>query len=214
MVDGGGPGVTVGLGEAATATGLSVSTLRRWADEGRVPSYRTQGGHRRFRLEDLHRAVMPAPAAAGAMDVFDALATSRIRRQLGAPRARELDWITGIDDAGRDRLRLLGRNLLTTIEDYLSARRPRAAVLAEARQFGLMYGRELAVAGFTVRQGIEAFTFFRRSVEEAARRYSAQQRLSAERLDDLRDQLDTLNDRLLLGIAEAFDTPAPRAATV
>ncbi|HZU76341.1 MAG TPA: helix-turn-helix domain-containing protein, partial [Dehalococcoidia bacterium] len=194
-----------------TFTGLSISTLRRWADEGRLPSYRTQGGHRRFRLDDLQRALLPQPSAAEAMDVFDALATSRIRRQLGAPRTRELDWLAGIDDAARERLRLLGRHLLTTIEDYLAARRPRATVLAEARQFGLMYGRELASAGFSVRQGMEAFTFFRRSVEEAARRYSAKEGLGSERLEDLRDQLDALNDRLLLGIAEAFDTPQRQA---
>jgi excisionase family DNA binding protein len=205
-----GPGATVGLNQAATITGLSVSTLRRWADEGRLPSYRTQGRHRRFRVEDLQRALQPQPQAGGAMDVFDALATTRIRRQLGATRTRDLDWFSGIDEPARDRLRLLGRHLLTTIEDYLSARRPRATVLAEARQFGLMYGRELVSAGFTVRQGMEAFTFFRRSVEEAARRYAAQERLGAERLDDLRDQLDALNDRLLLGIAEAFDAPPRR----
>src|SRR5437868_2325984 len=113
MAEEGGLGVTVGLSEAATITGLSVSTLRRWADEGRIPSYRTQGGHRRFRTDDLHRALLPAPAVAGAMDVFDALATSRIRRQLGAPRTREFDWLSGIDDSARDRLRLLGRHLLT-----------------------------------------------------------------------------------------------------
>src|SRR5947209_20567617 len=99
MAEEGGLGTTVGLGEAAALTGLSVSTLRRWADEGRLPSYRTQGGHRRFRVEDLRHALPPTPAAGGAMDVFDALATTRIRRQLGAPRARELDWLAGIDDA-------------------------------------------------------------------------------------------------------------------
>jgi excisionase family DNA binding protein len=207
---------TVGLGEAAVIAGVSLSTLRRWADGGHVPSYRTPGGHRRFRVADIERALLPSTAAAGAGDAFGTLASGRIRRQLAAPRARDLDWLSGIDDSARDRLRLLGRHLMTTIAAYLGRNRPRAAVLSEARQFGLIYGRELISTGFTIRQGMEAFTFFRRSLEEAARRYAAQQNLSTSELEDLRDQLDSLNDRMLLGIAEAYDTrdaPGTEAAT-
>lgn len=197
--------LALGLSEAAALAGVSSSTLRRWADEGRIASYRTAGGHRRFRVTDLHAALLPAPATAAGAEVFGSLAASRIRRQLAAPRARELEWFAGLDEPARDRLRLLGRHLVTTIEEYLARRRQRAAVLAEARQFGLLYGRELAAARFTVRQAIEAFTYFRRSLEESARRHAAQQQLSPAETDDLRDQLDALNDRVLLGIAEAYD---------
>lgn len=36
------------LREASEKMGVSPATLRAWADEGRVQSYRTPGGHRRF----------------------------------------------------------------------------------------------------------------------------------------------------------------------
>jgi excisionase family DNA binding protein len=205
--------ITLSLHDAAVLAGVSISTLRRWADEGRVPSFRTQGGHRRFRAADMRQALVPAPAATTDADLFGNLAVTRIRRQLASPSTRELDWMAGVDGRARDRLRLLGRHIMTTIEEYLAARRPKAAVLAEGRQFGLIYGRELTSAGLTVRQGIEAFTFFRRSLEEAARRYATQQRLTPAQLDDLRDHLDALNDRLLLGIAEAYDDPPAGEAT-
>lgn len=39
--------------EAAEFLGVSVSTVRQWANEGRLPCYRTNGGHRRFKLDDL-----------------------------------------------------------------------------------------------------------------------------------------------------------------
>lgn len=197
----------VGLGEAAVLAGVSVSTLRRWADEGRVPSFRTAGGHRRVRVGDVRQASVGARPAADS-ELFGDMAAERIRRQMAAPRSREMEWMTGIEPRGRERLGLLGRHLLTTIEEYLSRRRPRAAVLAEARQFGLLYGRELADARLSVRRAIEAFTFFRRGLEETARRYAHQRNLSAAELDDLRDQLDVLNDRVLLGIAEAYDDDA------
>lgn len=206
------PGGAVGLSGAAAIAGVSVSTLRRWADEGRVPSFRTAGGHRRFRVGDLRRTMLPARLGSADAEVLGEMVGTRIRRQLAAPRSRELEWLGGIDEQTRERLALLGRHLMSTIEEYLARSRPRAAVLAEARQFGLLYGRELATSRFSVRQGIEAFTFFRRSLEEAARRYAAHQQLGAAELEDLRDQLDVLNDRVLLGIAEAYDGPAPAAS--
>ncbi|MCU0308611.1 MAG: helix-turn-helix domain-containing protein [Thermoleophilia bacterium] len=39
--------------EAASIIGVSVATVRGWADQGRLPSHRTVGGHRRFELEEL-----------------------------------------------------------------------------------------------------------------------------------------------------------------
>ncbi len=48
-------GATVTLGEAAEALGISTSTVRRWADTGRIQVVRTSGGHRRFPASELRR---------------------------------------------------------------------------------------------------------------------------------------------------------------
>jgi diguanylate cyclase (GGDEF)-like protein/excisionase family DNA binding protein len=48
-------GPTVTLGGAADALGVSTSTLRRWADTGRIQSARTSGGHRRFPVSEVRR---------------------------------------------------------------------------------------------------------------------------------------------------------------
>jgi putative two-component system response regulator len=49
--EGAAPAELVTLQEAAATAGVSPSTMRRWADEGRVHAVRTAGGHRRFPLD-------------------------------------------------------------------------------------------------------------------------------------------------------------------
>jgi excisionase family DNA binding protein len=41
------------LGQAAAFLGAAQSTVRKWADGGRLPTFYTPGGHRRFRRSDL-----------------------------------------------------------------------------------------------------------------------------------------------------------------
>jgi excisionase family DNA binding protein len=40
-------------GEVAAIFGVSTVTVAAWADQGRLPHFRTPGGQRRFRREDV-----------------------------------------------------------------------------------------------------------------------------------------------------------------
>ncbi len=44
---------TLTASEAAALIGVSIATVRGWADQGRLPSHRTVGNHRRFELDEL-----------------------------------------------------------------------------------------------------------------------------------------------------------------
>lgn len=43
------------IGDAAEVLGVSVATLRRWEDEGKLRSVRTSGGQRRVALAEIER---------------------------------------------------------------------------------------------------------------------------------------------------------------
>lgn len=61
-----GAGECAGAVRAAQLLGVHERTVRRWADEGRLPvAYTTAGGHRRYRLADVEAlALEPAGAEA------------------------------------------------------------------------------------------------------------------------------------------------------
>src|SRR3954452_16748296 len=48
------------LADASHVLGVSGATLRRWADDGRVPVFTTPGGHRRFSRRTLEHLLPSA----------------------------------------------------------------------------------------------------------------------------------------------------------
>src|SRR4051812_13116785 len=48
------------LSRASNYLGVAQATIRRWTDSGQLPSFKTPGGHRRFRQEDLDKFMSTA----------------------------------------------------------------------------------------------------------------------------------------------------------
>jgi len=200
-------GSWITLSRARRLLGVNESTLRRWADTGQISSYRTPGGHRRFSEADI-RALMTGKARGRQETHYHALgslALTRIRRRLQHPRGHEPEWTAHIDEAGRMRLRITGRRLVDLTSEYLSRPRGRARLLEDAREIGHEYGRELAHSQLTLREAIEAFTFFRRSLGDTVKQVAQKESLSAEETTQSWEAVHALGDEVLLAMTEAFE---------
>jgi excisionase family DNA binding protein len=208
------PGGWLTLGNASRILGVDESTLRRWADAGQIRAFRTPGGHRRFAEADV-QAILSGRAYRPRVGPGDlgTLALSRIRRQLQRGPVHDAPWHIETSEEERERLRVLGRRLVTFVSDYLSGRSRRGA-RGEAREIGHEYGRELAQAGVSLRQTLEAFTFFRRSLDQATRQVAQKTGLSPEETLAHCEQIMSLADEVLLGIAESFEEPRKTAPSL
>ncbi len=194
------------LGQACKLLGVNESTLRRWADAGHVRSFRTPGGHRRFSEEDLRSLV--SGHGAGAREPYTSLgqvALSRIRRRLQRGRSQAAPWFSGLRDEDRERLRPLGRRLVSLVSEYLTKGARRGRLAEEAREIGHEYGRELAQDGLSFRDALEAFTFFRKSLDESAMEVAQKSELSGEDAVEVWELLSTLADQVLLAVAETYE---------
>lgn len=52
--------------KVADLLGVSDETVRRWADDGRLPYITLPSGHRRYRRSDIEAILVPNPASGDA----------------------------------------------------------------------------------------------------------------------------------------------------
>ena len=197
--DGGDSPRWVNLGRACEILGVNESTVRRWADSGEIRCFRTPGGHRRFAEEDLLNLIR------GEHDhALEAAAVRRIRRRLHSG-SKDSGWYGSLDADEREALRPLGRRLVELVGDYISRRRPHSEIEAEVDAIGNSYGDLLVNRETPLLRAMEAFTFFRRSLDETAKQLAERDQMDAEEAAKAREQIGGLADRVLLGVTAAYD---------
>jgi len=201
------------LGQACKLLGVNESTLRRWADAGHVRSFRTPGGHRRFSEEDLRSLVAGRGGTGGEpYTSLGQLALTRIRRRLQRGRG-QAPWYANISEEERERLRSLGRRLVALGSEYLTKGARRSNLIDEAREIGHEYGRELVRDRLSMRDILEAFTFFRKGLDDAAMELAQKNDLSSEDAVEVWELLSNLADQVLLAIAETYEQAETPAAS-
>ena len=194
------------LGQACKLLGVNESTLRRWADAGHVRSFRTPGGHRRFSEDDL-RILMAGqvPASRQPYDSIGNTALTRIRRRLQRGRGQDAHWYSELNEEEREGLRPLGRRLVTLVSEYLTGGANRPHLIDEARNIAHEYGALLVRDGLSLRDAVEAFTFFRKTLDETAMEEAQKSDLTSDKAIELWELLANLGDQMLLSIAESYE---------
>ncbi len=199
----------VNLSRACEILGVNESTVRRWADSGQIRCFRTPGGHRRFAEGDL--LALTEGGGRARENELETAAVRRIRRRLHAG-SDGAGWYADIDEEERDALRLLGRRLVELVGDYISAspRAGRAEIEQEVDDIGRSYGHQLRERDTSLLKAMEAFTFFRRSLDDTAKQLAERNRLSAEEAARARERIAGLADRVLIGVTAAYDSSLTR----
>jgi excisionase family DNA binding protein len=199
-----GSGRWVSLRRACEILGADESTLRRWADAGRLRVYRTPGGHRRFSLSDLEGMVAGEGRNRGSEEI-ERIAAAKIRRQLQRARQQEQGWYMSLSDANRDRLRELGKRLLEMAGEYMDKRTRRTGLLDEALEVGGEYGRVLLDAGLPLPSAVGAYIGFRKTMDETTRQTALRESLPLEEALAASGQVHALGDQVLLGMTAAYE---------
>ncbi|MDR7422060.1 MAG: helix-turn-helix domain-containing protein [Armatimonadota bacterium] len=149
------------LGEAASRLGVDEATLRHWADTGRIRTFRTPGGHRRFLAADLGALLQRETPRVEDLGQLVERRSARVLARSPAKSLRNRPWFLALDAAARKRARGYGRQLFGAIVRYMSEPQARRALRVQLLAHGRRYGREIRGAGLGPAEAAEAFGFFR-----------------------------------------------------
>jgi len=191
----------ISLHEAALLLGVSLSTLRRWADAGRVPVYRTVGGHRRFQYRELQALV------AGNSHTSTA-ATSSPVPAIDEQEMNQQEWhrkVSAHPAAGR--MRSLGQRLLGLLIQHVHSRAEESRFLAEAGTLGTAYGREAFNASISLPETVKACLFFRRTCSQLTSPATGiAYPVDLAEAAKLQEQIDAFMDAVLLGVLSGYES--------
>lgn len=157
------------LGAASRLVGVGPDTLRRWADTGKVQSYQTPGGHRRFLRSSLEAMINAPRRSRYGMERLPGSTQTmagELHRRMQRTGFAGQPWQARLTAEQRDEFRRWGQRTFQLVIDYVGATKKseRELLLQEAERMGGLYGAEASGAGLTLAETVEAFLFFRSPV--------------------------------------------------
>jgi len=190
------------LGEASRFLGVDESTLRGWADAGRIPMFRTPGGHRRFSRAALDRFLDEGRREAEPR-LADLIGPHADRLVPGAiDEIRRQRWYNALDDQTAKAIGLVCHRLMDAMAGYLPGGARQREHLHSGEEAGAELGRRVAALRLSAVDATEAFLFFKHIITEAV---STRLPLSPDgKIRSLR-RIDTFLNAVLVAMMRAFN---------
>ncbi|MBM3469458.1 MAG: helix-turn-helix domain-containing protein [Armatimonadetes bacterium] len=197
------------LGEAASRLGVDEATLRHWADTGRIRTFRTPGGHRRFQEGDLdaliHREVPRVEDLGHLLERRCAKLLARKPAQVLAARP----WFSGLGEPLRARAREHGRQVFDGVIRFAMDPGARKAIRQQLEEAGRDYGRQLRRAGLGTVEAAEAFGYFRHLVLEMVTKPRGRGGMLDEEQAQTLIEVSDLLDVVFLSVLRAWQEVPP-----
>ena len=157
------------VNEVSKILGVHPSTVRIWADEGRLPVYRTAGGHRRFSLEEIELWKSKSRQDKGGVLDDEEIASNILRRvhfNISKEALAQESWYQKLSEESRMKYRRTGGDFLQGLLHSLTSKDMKD-ILLEAEALGYEYAAYGRRAGLTYVEGAKAFLFFRKMLFSA-----------------------------------------------
>lgn len=196
------------LADAARFLGVHFTTLRRWANNGKIPCMRTPGGRRRFLRADLERFLTDArgsTAGKAPLPASDAdSANILVRQQLHRHAVEKEHWLGSLSEMQRMRFKYSGQMMMGLLMQYNSRSQGGDAFLKEAERMSSDYGAVCRETGMSITDTARAFLFFRHSITDMIFDTSALEGPHDEETRRLFQRTSQFFDALLLAVLEGF----------
>jgi excisionase family DNA binding protein len=205
------------IGAASRRLGVDPDTLRRWAATGRLESFTTPGGHRRFSSVAVELLTSQRSPSRERPSLRLGPSLGRIQnaylRRYARPPATGLLSVVARDQADREAFREAGRRLVEALVDVVDAGSDaqRWEAEARARQGTLELAGLLEARSVGLPAAIEAFISARRPFLAEIARIGRSGNLTAAEVGDMYERSTVLLDRLVVIFAAAAEARSGEA---
>ncbi len=154
------------LSEASRMLGVHFSTLRRWADAGKVPCIRTPGGQRRFAREEIERLISQPQRQPDGLETLSPQISALTRAPDNIPSISPSTsrWLSKLDQEQRRTMRRIGQRMMILMMQYNSRVDGGEAFLGEAEEIANLYGGLCQQTGLSIPDTLRIFLLFQESI--------------------------------------------------
>ncbi len=192
------------LSAAAEILGVHPSTVRLWSDKGMLPVHRTQGGHRRYKRDEVMlwaqtarevRTVQPE-------DMMQS-AVRNVRMQVTEGKLEAESWYQKLDEDARAQYRQSSRSLFQGLMNFLASTNEDAA--SEAFAVGYEYASRARRYNLSYVDATRAFMFFRNVlIESVMKVYSEANIPSGKAWEEMLGKMHTFTDQILISLLDTY----------
>lgn len=199
------PAEWLSLSKAAELLGVHPGTVRIWSDQGVLPVHRTQGGHRRYKREEVELWMQSQrDTGQSGLDLMVQTALRNTRFKISEGLLSEEGWYNKLDEEARNQYRQSGRGLVQGLIGYLGSNGKVAE--AEARALGYEYAARARRYDLSMIEATRAFLFFRNLlVESMMAVYEAASVRSPNAWSGLLRKVNAFTDQILTTLLETYD---------
>jgi excisionase family DNA binding protein len=206
MGEGKGEGMTdkwLSLSDAAKVLGVHPSTVRLWSDKGILPTHKTQGGHRRYKQDEIslwaesnHKSGEIEPERM----MQEVIKT--VRMQISEGRLQAESWYQKLDEDARTQYRMSARSLFHGLMTYMATEGADAE--SEAYAIGYEYASRAHRYSLNYVDAVRAFLFFRTTLIDSVIKVYQEANMPSRQTGAAFGQMYTFTDNILISLLQTF----------
>jgi len=193
------------LSDAAKILGVHPSTVRLWSDKGVLPTHKTQGGHRRYKVSEISlwaEASIKSPEIQTEHMMQEVI--KNVRVQISEGRLQAEGWYKKLDEDARAQYRLSSRSLFHGLMNYLATNGVEAE--SEAYAIGYEYASRAHRYSLSYVDAARAFLFFRNTLIESVIKVYGNANVPSGQTADMFHKMHIFTDDILISLLQTYES--------
>ena len=193
------------LSDTAKILGVHPSTVRLWSDKGVLPTHKTQGGHRRYKRNEiaLWSDSNNAPTEIADEHLMQEIIRA-VRVQISEGHLESQPWYQKLDEEARAQYRMSGRSLFQGLMAYMAT--DGADASSEAYAVGYEYASRARRYNLNYVDAVKAFLFFRDSMIKSFIKVYGEAKAPADQTSQMYAKIHTYTDEILVSLLQTYQT--------